>query len=84
MDELLVRPSLEQELEIERRVRDILEMDDKKELADLAVALLKQNWAQNEVLTSCFDKIHLLEARIICMNNPVKKQKSPWWMFWTN
>ena len=84
MDELLVRPSLEQELEIERKSREILEMDDNKELADLAIALLKQNWAQGEVLTASFSRIHLLEARIICMNNPIKRQKSSRWMFWTN
>ena len=82
MDELLVKPSLEQELEIEKKSREIMEIEDRKELAELAVALLKQNWAQGEVLTASFERIHLLEARIICINNPVKKAKKPWWAFW--
>tara|TARA_R100000458_G_scaffold52454_1_gene53983 strand:- start:946 stop:1200 length:255 start_codon:yes stop_codon:yes gene_type:complete len=83
MDELLVQPSLEDELYIENKAREIMASDDHADTARLAVALMKQNYAQGRVLYDCFEKIHALEAKIICMKNPVRQPKKAWWMFWT-
>ena len=84
MDELLVKPSLEDELYIENKAREIMASDDHEDTARLAVALMKQNYAQGQVLRHCFDKIHALEAKLICLKNPVKQPERPWWKFWTS
>lgn len=79
MDELLVQPSLEDELLIESKAREIMASDDLDDTARLAVALLKQNWAQGQVLLQAFDRIHRLEAKIVCMVNKVEQPKKSWW-----
>lgn len=84
MDELLVKPTLEEELLIEKKAREILSSDNHEDIARLAVALMKQTWAQGQVLTHAFDKIHRLEAKIVCINNRVEQPKKPWWKIWTN
>ena len=84
MDELLVQPSLEDELYIENKAREIMASDDHADTARLAVALMKQNYAQGQVLYDCFGKIHALEAKLICKQNVVTQPKPPWWKFWTS
>ena len=81
MDELVVQPSLEDELLIEKKAREIMASDDLADTARLAVALMKQNYAQNQVLVECFGKIQALQAKIICLENPVKQKKKPWWNY---
>ena len=54
-------------------------------LARLAVALMKQNWAQGQVLIESFERIHVLEAKLICATHRVEQpKKNPWWKIWTN
>lgn len=85
MDELLVMPTLEEELLIENKAREILASDDHKDIARLAVALMKQNWAQGQVLIESFERIHVLEAKLICATHRVEQpKKNPWWKIWTN
>jgi len=83
MDELLVKPTLEEELLIETKAREILSSDDHEDTARLAVALMKQNWAQGQVLIEAFGRIQALQAKIVCMETPVK-QKKHWFtgLFW--
>ena len=81
MDELIVKPSLEDELYIESKAREIMASDDHADTARLAVALMKQNYAQGQILYECFEKIQLLQAKIVCLEHPVKQPKKPWWNF---
>ena len=65
-DWLVVELTLEQQLMIEAATREIKNQDPCDELTEVAVALLKQNAVQSQMLKQCVEKITELEAQMVC------------------
>lgn len=76
--ELLEPPSVEEEFSMERRILELEECDNKEELKRYAAALLRQNLHQSHFVSRCLEQIAELQARIVCMENPVKQPPPSW------
>tara|TARA_R100001594_G_scaffold131542_1_gene171249 strand:- start:226 stop:474 length:249 start_codon:yes stop_codon:yes gene_type:complete len=64
---LIIEPSLEEELELEKDSRAVLEDQDHKSIAQLCSALVKQTWYQQKLLKQSVERICELEAKIACL-----------------
>jgi hypothetical protein len=76
--ELVEPPSIEEEFTMERRIQELDECDDKDELKRYAAALLRQNLHQSHFVSRCLDQIALLQAKLVCAENPVKQPEPNW------
>jgi len=72
---LVEPPTLEEELTMERRILDLNECNDVEELRRCCAAAYRQNHHQAHFVSRCLEEIALLQARIVCMENPVKQPK---------
>jgi len=68
-------PSLEEELTIEKQVLEIKEADNIEELKKYAECITRENYQQGFFIANCLEKIAELQARVICLQNPVGKTK---------
>ena len=78
-DWMVVVPTLEQELELEKQAMCIREDDNHKEIAELCAQLTKQTWYQQQIIKQSTAQIAMLEAKLVCMEHPVNQPKRPWW-----
>ncbi len=67
MDWMNAVQSLEEELIMERQCRSILGSKDLKEIQNLCVALLRQNWYQGRLLVQAVDKIAEMDIQLSCL-----------------
>ena len=70
---LVEPPTLEEELTMERRILELNECDDIEELRRCCAAAYRQIHHQAHFVSRCLEEIALLQARIVCMENPVKQ-----------
>jgi len=68
-------PSLEEELEMEKAIRESKSITDIDELHRCLEAVLRQNHHQGIFVSRCMDKIHNLYAKIACIENRVEQPK---------
>ena len=61
-DWMVVKPSLEEELTLERSVRSLEDCDNVDVLSQLCVAMARQQWHQGKLLKQAIGQISLLEA----------------------
>tara|TARA_B100001059_G_scaffold135901_1_gene136196 strand:+ start:1423 stop:1668 length:246 start_codon:yes stop_codon:yes gene_type:complete len=61
-DWMVIRPSLEEELTLERSVREIEDCNNADVLSQLCVAMARQQWHQGKLLKQAVGHIALLEA----------------------
>tara|TARA_R110002050_G_scaffold123560_4_gene242364 strand:- start:3241 stop:3486 length:246 start_codon:yes stop_codon:yes gene_type:complete len=61
-DWMVVKPSLEEELTLERSVREIEDCDNADVLSRLCVAMARQQWHQSKLLKQAVGHIALMEA----------------------
>ena len=61
-DWMVVKPSLEEELTLERSVREIEDCDNADVLSQLCVAMARQQWHQSKLLKQAVGHIALMEA----------------------
>ena len=61
-DWMVVKPSLEEELTLERSVREIEDCDNADVLSQLCVAMARQQWHQGKLLKQAVGHIALMEA----------------------
>ena len=73
---LVVEPSLEEELALERDARAVLEDENHEEIALLCSTLLKQNWYQQRIIKQSIERICEMEAKLITLE-PVPRRI--WW-----
>jgi len=66
---LIIEPSLEEELELEKDSRAVLEDQDHKAIALLCSALVKQTWYQQKLIKQSVERICELEAEIACLES---------------
>jgi len=75
LDALVLRPTLEEELNIEKRVLEIKATNNLEDLRSYAIALQRQNLNQSHFISTCLEQIAKLQARIICEENKVVQPK---------
>jgi len=64
-DWMVVHQSLEEELELERNVRDVRNCDDEDALKTLCVSLVRTNWHQAKLLKQAVGHIGELDASMV-------------------
>ncbi len=72
-------PTIEEELEMEKSIREALMMTDINELRRTIESILRQNHQQGVFISRCLDKIHYLYAKIACIENRVEQPEPSWW-----
>ena len=65
-DWMVVNQSLEEELELERSVRDVQSCGDEVALKALCVSLVRTNWHQAKLLKQAVGHIGELDASMFC------------------
>ena len=65
-DWMVVNQSLEEELELERNVRDVQNCRDEDVLKALCVSLVRTNWHQAKLLKQAVSHIGELDASMCC------------------
>ena len=63
---MVVTQSLEEELELERNVRDVQGCSDENALKALCVSLVRTNWHQAKLLKQAVGHIGQLDASMTC------------------
>ena len=63
---MIVNQSLEEELELERNVRDVQGCTDEDALKTLCVSLVRTNWHQAKLLKQAVGHIGQLDASMAC------------------
>ena len=63
-DWMVVNQTLEEELEVERSVREVNNCDSEQALKMLCSALVRQNWHQSKLLSQAVGRIGELDAKI--------------------
>ena len=63
---MVVHQSLEEELELERNVRDVQGCTDEDALKTLCVSLVRTNWHQAKLLKQAVGHIGQLDASMAC------------------
>ena len=79
MTEMPKLPTVEEELEMEKAVREILETDDINEVKRWAESFIRQNYEQSNFIVNCLDKIHFLQAKLACVEHRVVQPRKSWW-----
>tara|TARA_R100000781_G_scaffold111747_1_gene78432 strand:- start:1848 stop:2144 length:297 start_codon:yes stop_codon:yes gene_type:complete len=70
---------LESQLETEKQVIVIKECQDINQVKKLCIDLLRENIQQDQFITGCFHKIHVLTAKLACQEHRVVQPKETWW-----
>lgn len=68
-DWMVVEQSLEEELELERQVRNVQNCEDLDELQKLCGALTRQRWHQTRLLKQAVGHIAELDAMSACLDD---------------
>ncbi len=71
-------PTLEEELAMEKQLVKIRGIENIQYLKDYAESITRQNFQQSNFIASCLERVAALQAKIICLNNPVKQKKKGW------
>jgi hypothetical protein len=64
-DWMVVEQTLEEELQLEKTVREIKSCDDKQALMDLCVAMAQQNWHHAKMLRQAVNHIASMDAALM-------------------
>ena len=65
-DWMVINQSLEEELEVERSVREVYSCEDGETLKQLCAGLVRQNWHQSKLLNQAVGRIGELDAKLAC------------------
>ena len=66
MDFMVVKQTLGEELNLERQVRSISNVDDLHTLQQLCSALTRQNWHYSKLLKQAVGRVAELDVRSVC------------------
>tara|TARA_A100001201_G_scaffold130468_1_gene116272 strand:- start:257 stop:466 length:210 start_codon:yes stop_codon:yes gene_type:complete len=67
MEWMVVTQSLEEELELEKNVRDVQNCSDRDALQELCVSLVRTNWHQAKLLQQAVGHIAELDSSVAAM-----------------
>ena len=65
-DWMVINPSLDEELEVERSVREVHACTDEEALKELCAGLVRQSWHQQKLLAQACTRIGELDAKLAC------------------
>ena len=65
-DWMVINQSLEEELEVERSVREVYSCEDEQVLKKLCAGLVRQSWHQGKLLSQAVGRIGELDAKLAC------------------
>ena len=65
-DWMVIHQSLEEELEVERSIREVYSCGDEEELKQLCAGLVRQSWHQSKLLSQAVTRIGELDAKLAC------------------
>ena len=78
VDWLLVEPTLEEELSLEKEARRILNETDHKAVAEICAVLVRQNWYQTQIIKKSIGRVGELEGKLLAIEDKKKKTRSVW------
>ena len=78
-DWMVVKPTMEQELQIEKNARIPLLHDDAGQVRELCSKLIRQSAMQEILLRQALGRIMELEATAMASG---RKRRRPWWCLW--
>jgi len=73
LEQLAVKPTLEEELNIEKRVLEIKATHDIEDLRKYAIGLQRQNMHQTYFIANCLEQIAKLQGRLVAQEYPTKQ-----------
>ena len=65
-DWMVVNQSREEELEVERSVREVYNCEDEQALKELCAGLVRQSFHQGKLLSQAVSRIGELDAKLAC------------------
>jgi len=71
--DLLKPPSIEEELSMEKDIRQIQSSNNLEEVKRYSEAITRQNHEQSRFIAGCLHEIHLLKAKLACATAPVQR-----------
>ena len=80
LDKLMEPPSMEQELELEKKIRWFSEGATKDQLLKHCEAVERQSFQQAQFIANCLTEIAKCKAKIACMENPVRQPTFKNWL----
>ena len=72
LDQLMEPPTMEQELELEKRLRWYSEKASKEQLIRHCEAVERNHFHQTQFISNCLTEIAKCKAQIACMKKPAK------------
>ena len=70
LKELAIKPTLEEELNIEKRVLEIKATHDMEDLRKYAIGLQRQNMHQTYFIANCLEQISKFQGRLVAEEFP--------------
>ena len=80
LDQLMEPPTVEQELELEKKIRWFSEGATKEQLVRHCEAIERQHFHQSQFIANCLKEIARSKARIACLENPVRQPTFKNWL----
>ena len=80
LDQLMEPPTVEQELELEKKILWFTEGATKEQLIRHSEAIERQHFHQSQFIANCLKEIARCKARIACLENPVKQPTFKNWL----
>ena len=80
LDQLMEPPSVEQELELEKKILWFTDGATKEQLVKHCEAIERQHFHQSQFIANCLKEIARCKAKIACLENPVKQPTFKNWL----
>ena len=71
--DLLKPPSIEEELSMEKDIRQIQSSNDIEEVKRYSEEITRQNHEQSRFISGCLHEIHVLRAKLACATTQAKR-----------
>ena len=80
LDQLMEPPTVEQELELEKKIRWFTEGASKEQLIRHCEAIERQHFHQSQFIANCLTELAKSKAKIACLQNPVRQPTFKNWL----
>ena len=80
LDALMEPPSVEQELELEKKIRWFKEGATHDQLLRHCEAVERYNFQQSQFIANCLTEVARCKAKIACLENPVRQPTFKNWL----
>ena len=80
LDQLMEPPTVEQELELEKKILWFTEGASKEQLVRHCEAIERNHFHQSQFIANCLKEIARCKAKIACLENPVRQPTFKNWL----